>query len=80
MGRRKIFGITRYREIQKKGSAPCTEYGCEGKIKYIRTRHERPESEVYFEDTYFYRCTRNCRHHWKVIKNSLDDRLIFMKY
>lgn len=45
MGRKKIFGITLYRKIQKNGSAPCPERGCDGEIKYVRTRYENPEAE-----------------------------------
>lgn len=76
----KEFGIEQYLEIEKKGKAHCPEEGCLGEVKYVRTRFDPSFSEGFHEETLFYRCTRNCRHHWKAIKNSSYDKPIFVKY
>jgi len=78
--KQKEFGRDQYEEIEKTGKAPCPEGDCNGYVKYVRTRPEKAYCEALREDILFYRCNLNCRHHWKVIKNNLNDKLVFQKY
>lgn len=62
-----------YGEIELGKKVKCPEKDCSGNIVKVCERIYDQYSEVYWEKIIFYRCTRNCKHIWKYVTNSLRD-------
>lgn len=79
MGWRK-FGRSLIGRLEKEERVNCMEHGCDGHIKFVRKRYELSYCEGFHEEVYFYRCTKDKNHRWKVLNNSLSKILIYTKY
>jgi len=77
MGRK--FCKTLYRIIEKKGAVRCIEDGCNGYIHKDNEELNNLCTDVYSEDSIFYQCNKNVKRRWEVIKNNIEDSLVFQK-
>lgn len=61
-----------YQKIKRGQEVTCPKKGCEGLVVKVSGEIFNQNTEIYWEQTTFYRCTRNCKHVWKYFINSLD--------
>jgi hypothetical protein len=61
-----------YKKIEKGLDVKCPHLGCKGLVLKVSVEDFEQYSEVYWEKTNFYRCTRNRKHIWKYLTEATN--------
>ena len=60
-----------YKKIEKGLEVKCPRLGCPGIVIKVSKEKFEQYTEIYWEQTNFYRCTKNRNHIWKYLTNTL---------